>query len=110
MRESYDSDITREQFQHIESLLEGARKKTKPRKADLYDVFCALLYVLKTGCQWRLLPKEFPQWQNVYAYYAIWRERPRDNQPSLLEQALKKSGRSGPHKIPARGTDHVSDR
>lgn len=43
----YSSDISREQFELIRPGLEGARKCTKPRKIDLYDVFCAILYTLK---------------------------------------------------------------
>jgi len=50
MREKvYGSDISWEQFERILPLLEGVRKRTKPRTVDLYEVFCALLYVLKTG-------------------------------------------------------------
>ncbi len=56
----YASDVSREQFELVRSLLEGVRKRTKPRTVDLYEVFCALLYVLKTGCQWRMLPDGFP--------------------------------------------------
>lgn len=92
MHEFYPSDITREQFSEIEPLLLSARKKTAPRKLDLYDVFCAVLYLLKTGCQWRLLPKDFPKWRSVHAYFQIWSERVNDK-PSLLEQALKKISR-----------------
>ena len=92
MRESYPSDISREQFAKIEPLLLSARKITSPRKLDLYDVFCAVLYLLKTACQWRMLPKDFPKWRSVHAYFQIWSERIED-QPSLLEQALKKIGR-----------------
>ena len=55
MRKAYPSDISRKQFEHIRPILDSARKKTKPRTVDLYDVFCGLLYVLKTGCQWRQL-------------------------------------------------------
>nr|WP_325170036.1 transposase [Xanthomonas hortorum] len=57
MRARYPSDISREQFEQIRALLEGARKKTAPRKVDLYEVFCAVLYLLKSGCQWRMLPE-----------------------------------------------------
>ena len=89
MRKSYPSDISREQFSTIEPLLIGARKITAPRKLDLYDVFCAVLYLLKTGCQWRMLPNDFPKWRSVHSYFQIWSER-LNNQPSLLEQALKK--------------------
>jgi transposase len=89
MRKSYPSDISREQFAKIGPLLLSARKITAPRKLDLYDVFCAVLYLLKTACQWRMLPKDFPKWRSVHAYFQIWSERVNDG-PSLLEQALKK--------------------
>ncbi len=89
-RKSYPSDITREQFAVIKPLLESARKKTAPRIVDLYDVFCALLYVKSTGCQWRALPADFPKWATVYSYFRIWSEEKEGTSP--LEQALKKSG------------------
>ncbi|MDR0479830.1 MAG: transposase, partial [Burkholderiaceae bacterium] len=53
MRKGYPSAIKPEQFEQIRALLESARKKTAPRKVDLYEVFCAVLYLLRTGCQWR---------------------------------------------------------
>ena len=53
MRKAYPSDISPKQFEQISPILESARKKTKPRTVDLYDVFCGLLYVLRTGCQKR---------------------------------------------------------
>ena len=89
MRKTYPSDITREQFEKIKPLLESVRKKTKPRKVDLYDVVCGVLYVLKTGCQWRALPHEYPKWITVYSYFEIWSEE-KDGVPSILEQILKK--------------------
>ena len=84
MRKKYSSDISREQFEKISPILEKARKKTKPRKIDLYDAFCGVLYVLKSACQWRMLPSDFPKWRSVHAYFQIWSER-KDNNPSLLE-------------------------
>ncbi|NEV49036.1 transposase [Wolbachia pipientis] len=39
--------------------MESSRKKTRPRKLDLYEVFCAVLYVLKSCCQWRIVAKRF---------------------------------------------------
>ena len=85
MRAEYPSDISREQFATIQPLLEGARKKTKPRKIDLYEVFCAILYTLRTGCQWRALPSDFPKWRTVYSSFQIWTED--KGQGSLLECA-----------------------
>lgn len=89
MRTSYPSDISREQFKKIEPLLLGARKRTRPRKHDLYEIFCAVLYLLKSGCQWRMLPKDLPDWRSVYAYFRIWSEKKEDGK-TLLEQILKK--------------------
>ena len=61
----YPSDISREQFERIRPILESCRKKTSPRRIDLYDVFCGVLYLLKSGCQWRMLPKDYPKWRNA---------------------------------------------
>ena len=90
MRKRYDSDITREQFETIRQDLEGARKRTRPREVDLYDVFCGVLYILKSGCQWRMLPSDFPKWRTVHSYYQIWSKKG-ENGKSLLEEILKKS-------------------
>lgn len=89
MRKTYPSDITRKQFKNIETLLESSRKKTRPRELDLYDVFCGVLYILKSGCQWRMVPSDLPKWRNIYAYFQIWSEQ-KDGEKSVLEQALKK--------------------
>ena len=65
MSHSYPSDISREQFARILPMLESARRRTKPRTVDLYDVFCGVLYLLKSGCQWRMLPADFPDWRTA---------------------------------------------
>jgi transposase len=91
MAHFYPSDISREQFFKIESMLESARKKTKPRTVDLYDVFCGVLYVLKSGCQWRMVPADLPKWRTCYEYFKKWSERPDADSGSILEQVLKKS-------------------
>jgi hypothetical protein len=74
LRAHLPSDISREQFEAIKPLLESARRKTSPRRIDLYEVFCAVLYLLRSGCQWRMLPEEFPKWHTVHSYFAIWSE------------------------------------
>ncbi|MDR1472194.1 MAG: IS5/IS1182 family transposase, partial [Synergistaceae bacterium] len=50
MRQAYDSDVSREQFAAISRELESTKKKTRPRKVDLYEIFCAILYLLKNAC------------------------------------------------------------
>ena len=100
MRKTYPSDISREQFNTILPLLDSARKKTKPRTVDSYDVFCGVLFVLKTGCQWRAIPHDFPKWRTVYAYFEIWTEEKKvgkKKQPSILDVVLKKISWRGAH-------------
>ncbi len=100
MRKTYPSDISREQFNKIVSILESARKKTKPRTVDMYDAFCGVLYVLKTGCQWRALPHEYPKWRTVHSYFEKWTEEKKiakKKQPSVLDEVLKKISWRGAH-------------
>ncbi len=85
MRKSYPSDISREQFEQIRPYLESARRHTKPRTLDLYDVFCGLLYVLKSGCQWNMLPEGFPNYRSVHYYFKLRSER-QDGKQSILPE------------------------
>ena len=91
MRRSYPSDISRQQFEVIKPILESARKRTKPRTVDLYEVFCGLLYVMKSGCSWRMLPHDFPKWRTVYSYFQVWSIKEEPETMSVLEQALNES-------------------
>ena len=93
MSHDYPSDISRKQFEKIRPLLESCRKRTRPQLVDIYDVFCGVLYILKGGIQWRMLPSDFPKWQLCYYYWSIWSEKKDDNSPSILEQCLKKISR-----------------
>jgi transposase len=88
MRKSYPSDISRKQFEKILPQLEAFRKKTRPREVDLYEVFCGILYVLKSGCQWRMLPGDFPKWRNVHEYFRIWSQPLLEGGQSLWEKLL----------------------
>jgi transposase len=69
-------------------MLESARKITHPRTNDLYDIFCAVLYLLKEGCRWRSLPHDFPNWKNVYKHFKIW-SKPDETGRSLLDRVQK---------------------
>ena len=93
MRHSYSSDINRKQFNKIKPKLESLCKRTRPREVDLYDVFCAILYILKSGCQWRMLPKDFPKWSTCYYYFKLWSKKVDGHSDSLLEKILKKNSR-----------------
>ena len=85
----YPSDIRREEYEEIREDLEGARKKTRPREYDLYDVLCAVLYVVQGGIQWRMLPSDYPKWQSVYYYFRVWSEKD-ETGVSILDKVLHK--------------------
>jgi transposase len=89
MRQPYPSDITREQFELIRGDLESARKTTRPRKVDLYEILCAALYVIKSGCTWRALPHDFPSRKLVYHYRTVWTQK-NENGVSTLDFCLDK--------------------
>jgi len=70
----YPSDITDAQWALIERHLPPVRPGGRPRKTDLRDVADAIFYILRTGCQWRYLPKDFPPKSTVWRYFDQWRQ------------------------------------
>ena len=68
----YPSDVTDEQWRLIEGLI-PVYPGGRPRKTNLRDVVDAVFYVLRTGCQWRYLPKDFPPKSTVWRYFDEWR-------------------------------------
>src|ERR1700690_1759591 len=67
----YSTNFTDAQWAKIKELIPGHKRK---RKYDLRKIWEGLMYIVKTGCQWRMLPREFPDWQLVYYYYSKWKE------------------------------------
>ncbi len=65
MTNNYPTNLTDNRWQIIANALKDERK----RKYNLRQIWDALLYITKTGCQWRMLPKDFPKWQLVYYYF-----------------------------------------
>lgn len=65
----YATDLDDEQWQLIKPLIPQAKHRGRPRTTDTRQVVNAILYLVKTGCQWRNLPKDFPPWRTVYEYF-----------------------------------------
>ncbi len=65
----YTTDLSNTQWQFIKSSLNIEERK---RKHDLREIWNGINYLVKTGCQWRMLPSNFPKWQLVYYYYSKW--------------------------------------
>ena len=68
----YDTDLTDEAWALVAPILPAARPGGRPRTTNLRAVINAIFYLLRTGCQWRLLPHEFPAWGTVYHYFRSW--------------------------------------
>lgn len=69
----YPSDLTDEQWQLIRPLLPSPSRVGRPREICRRRVINAILYVNRTGCQWRQMPRDFPNWRTVYDLFWHWR-------------------------------------
>jgi putative transposase len=68
----YPTDLTNWQWNCIKELIPPAKPGGHPRTLDMRSVVNAILYLVVTGCQWRMLPREYPAWQSVYTYFRQW--------------------------------------
>ena len=87
----YPSNITDSQWMLLQGILIDNRK----RKHSLRDIFNAIFYLVKTGCQWRMLPGGFPKWESVYYYFTKWKNTGVIEQMHelLRDKIRKKAGR-----------------
>jgi putative transposase len=69
----YPSDVTDAQWALIEPHIPPVHPGGRPRKTDVRDILDAILYILRTGCQWRYLPRDFPPKSTVWRYFDQWR-------------------------------------
>ena len=72
MRKNYSSDLTDSQWQKVKVVLNTSRHRQHDLRRDILD---AIFYLVKTGCQWRMLPGGFAPWQTVYYYFRTWKKR-----------------------------------
>lgn len=70
----YASDLREEEWALIAPLLPGPKPVGRPRVANLREVVNAILYMASAGCQWRMLPKDFPPFTTVQNYFYAWRD------------------------------------
>ena len=92
----YNTDLTDAGWALIAPLLPTARAGGRPRTTNLRAVLNAIFYLLRTGCQWRLLPREFPAWSTVYYYFRTWKNEGVWTlvQRSIYEEVRKRAGRN----------------
>lgn len=70
---AYATELSLEQYELFESLVNPSSPMGRPRSVNIMRVIQAILYVLVSGCAWRLLPNEYPPYSTVYYYFRKWR-------------------------------------
>ena len=73
MRKPYPTDLTDDQWALVAPHIPPARRGGAPRRVDIREVVNAVFYVTRSGCQWRMLPHDFPSWRTVHTYFSEWR-------------------------------------
>jgi putative transposase len=69
MRKPYPTDLSDEEWKYIEPHVPRPEGRGRPRAHSSREILDAIFYVLRSGCQWRMLPHDFPRWPTVYRYY-----------------------------------------
>jgi transposase len=68
----YPSDLTDEEWSHVEPLIPPAKHGGTKRTVKVREVVNGLMYILSTGCQWRAIPKDLPPRSTVHDYFELW--------------------------------------
>jgi len=71
--QTYPTDLTDRQWDCIKDLIPPAKPGGRPRTLDMRQVINGIFYILVTGCQWRMLPRDYPNHKSVYDYFRKWR-------------------------------------
>ena len=72
--QSYPTDLKYTEWQLISEFF-PTNHMGRPRKWERWQIITAILYVVRTGCQWRRMPKDLPPWQTVYGYFRRWKKQ-----------------------------------
>lgn len=91
----YPSDLSDEEWALLQPLLSRAEKRGRSPKWPTRQVADSVFYLLRSGCSWRMLPREYPPWQTVYYHFRKWRldGRLRRAHDRLREAVRKAEGR-----------------
>jgi transposase len=72
-RMPYPSDLTGDEWAQVRRFVPAPKPGGRPAKHDRREIVNALLYLTRTGCQWRALPHDLPPWGTVQWYFRIWK-------------------------------------
>jgi putative transposase len=100
MKKSYPTDLADTAWKALEPHVPAHNKRGRPKAHSTREILNAIFYLLKSGCPWRLLPREFPPWETVYWWFRKWRE---DGTFEHINAALREAlrTRSGRNSLPS---------
>ena len=101
-KQLYPTDLTDSQWNYIKELIPAAKTGGRPRSLEMRQVINGILYLVVGGIQWRMLPKEYPNWTSVYHYFRLWSQ---DGTWQRIHDTLRAIVRRkvGKHKHPTAG-------
>ena len=85
-RQAYPSDLTDREWSQVSRFIPAPKEGGRPAKYTRREIVNGLLYVTRTGCQWRAMPHDLPPWDTVYWYFRIWK---RDGTLDRLHDELR---------------------
>jgi putative transposase len=91
----YPSDMSAVQWKIIGPLVPAAKPGGRPREADMQGIIHGILYMVRGGGSWRMLPKEYGPWQTVYGYFRTFRRTGvwQQMHDALRERTRRKAGK-----------------
>ena len=72
MERSYPTDLSDAEWECLKLRVQAPNRRGRPRIHSTREILNAIFYVLKSGCAWRLLPRDFPPWESVYWWFRRW--------------------------------------
>lgn len=73
-RKKYSTDLSDKEWGIIEPLIPGEKPGGRPREQDIREIVNAIIYVVRSGCAWNLMPHDFPNFKTVFHYFSAWRK------------------------------------
>jgi putative transposase len=103
MKKSYSTDLSDAEWGCIEPHAPPPNRRGRPKTHTTREILNAIFYVLKSGCAWRLLPRDFPPWETLYWWFGRWRTDGRifERLNAALRERVR--ARSGRNPLPSAG-------
>ena len=73
-RKTYPSDLSDAEWALLEPLVPAPKSGGRPASYPRREIVNGILYVLRSGCSWRMMPHDLPLWDTVYGYFSRWRK------------------------------------